>query len=112
MVAQLRKQLVGQAIDESIVRLVAGKRQNNEAHIAQRGPVDPPVSPAGDGFNEPRLLRIVAKRRPQALDGGVETVLEVDKGALRPQPARQLFASNDLARPIEQNAQDLKGLRG
>jgi len=91
---------------------VAGKRQNNEAHVAQRGPAYPPVSPAGDGFNEPRPLRIVAKRRPEALDSGIETVLEVDKGALGPQPPRQLFASNDLARPIEQKAQDFKGLRG
>ena len=45
---------------------------------------DETVSAAMQGFDEARPLGVIAKHRAQPLHGGVEAVLEVDEGAVRP----------------------------
>src|SRR5438046_945227 len=45
---------------------------------------DEPVSVARKRFDEPRVIGLVAKRGTQPLHGGVETVFEIDEGAVRP----------------------------
>ena len=53
-----------------------------------------------------RSIRVVAQCETQALEGGVETSLEIDMGALRPQPVAQVFTGHDLAGTFQELHQD------
>jgi len=72
--------------------------------------MDPSVSAARNRFEEPRVLRVVTEHCTQALDRGIQAVLEIDKGSVRPELASQFFAFNDLSRTFEQHSQDLQRL--
>jgi hypothetical protein len=56
------------------------------------------------------MIGIVAERGAQALDGGVHAVLEVDKGAVRPQTMTQLVARDDITRALEHETKNLERL--
>jgi hypothetical protein len=71
---------------------------------------DESVPAAVQRLNEPRIIRIVAERRAEPFDGGVEAVLEIDKRARRPQAIPQLFARDDFPRAIEHDGEDLERL--
>jgi len=51
----------------------------------------------------------VAKDRPEAADDDVKAVIEID-GGIGPQPARDLFTGNQLAGPLDQEAEQIDGL--
>src|ERR1700676_5578754 len=55
------------------------------------------ISPARHGFDEPGILRRISKGVPQAANGGVQAVIEIDEGIRRPEPLAQLLAGHDFA---------------
>ena len=61
-------------------------------------------------LDEPRVVGIVAERRAQPFDRGVQAVLEVDERSRRPQALAQLFARHDFARPLEHHHENFKRL--
>src|ERR1700730_10032922 len=71
---------------------------------------DEAVAAPSEGFDENGSFRGVAQGIAQALDGGVEAVIEIDEGFGRPEFAMQLLASDAFAGPLEQGGQDLEGL--
>ena len=71
---------------------------------------DEPVSLARYGCDEARVIGGVAQRLPDLLDGGVESLIEFHKGIGGPELALQFLTGDQLARPSQQNSQDLKGL--
>ncbi len=71
---------------------------------------DEPVAAPVQRLDEPRTIGVVAERRPQTFDRGVQPVLEVDERAFRPQALPQLVARQDLARLLEQHDQHLERL--
>ena len=56
------------------------------------------------------MIGIVAERRTQAFDGGVQAVLEIDEGALWPETMAELVAGDDVARAIEHETKNLERL--
>ena len=50
------------------------------------------VTPPRHGLNKTRILGAVSQRVAKPADGGVETVIEIDKGVGGPQAGPQLFA--------------------
>ncbi len=71
---------------------------------------DEAVATAGEGLDEARIAGGVAEGFADAVYGGVDAVLVVDKGAVGPELAGDLFASEELAGAVEEHDQDLKGL--
>ena len=71
---------------------------------------DEPIAAARQRLDEPRVVRIVAERGAQALHRRVQAVLEVDEGAVRPQPLAQLLARDDVAGALEHQPEDLERL--
>src|SRR5262249_23151769 len=61
-------------------------------------------------LHESRTVRIVAERRAQPLDGGVEPVLEVDERPVGPEPAPQLLARQDFIGLLQEHQQYFEGL--
>jgi hypothetical protein len=53
---------------------------------------DEAVAAPRQSLDEARLLGIVPQRLAQFLDGRVDAVVEIDKGASRPKPALQFFS--------------------
>ena len=74
------------------------------------GRADEPVAAARQRLHEARVVGIVAERRAQPLHGGVEAVLEIHVGAVRPQLPPQLLARHHLAGPPQQQAKDFERL--
>ena len=71
---------------------------------------DEPVAAPVQRFHEPGTLGVVAERRPEALHGGIQSVLEVHERAVRPQTLSKLLARQHLARLLEQHDQHLERL--
>src|SRR5205814_8887156 len=71
---------------------------------------DEAIAAAADGFDIPGRLRRIADRRPQLVDGIVQSVVEVDERIGGPEPEPQRLARDHLARPFEQRNQQLKRL--
>ena len=71
---------------------------------------DESIADARDGFDEAGLGGGVADGPAKFLDRGVEAVLEVDKGTVRPELSAQFVAGDDLAGADEQEEENLKGL--
>ena len=71
---------------------------------------EPAVAAAGEGFDKAGIAGLIAERVPEAVDGGVEAVLKVDEGAVRPQFAANLFSGEDLGGALKQHAEDLERL--
>ena len=64
------------------------------------------VTPPGNGLDKSRILGAVAQGVAEPADGGVETVIEIDKGVGGPQTAPQLVPRNHLSRPFQQQGQE------
>jgi len=75
----------------------------------QRGG-NPPVPAPRQRLDVARRLCVVAERRAQPLDGGVEAVLEVHERAVGPEPIAELVARHDAAPAGEQQPEDLERL--
>jgi hypothetical protein len=69
-----------------------------------------PVAFARNGFHKAGSIRGVAKAFPQARNGGVQAVIEVDERVRRPETQPELFSSYDLARLFQQHAQNAERL--
>lgn len=71
---------------------------------------DEAVAAAGEGLDEARVAGGVAEDLADAVDGGVDAVVEVDEGAIGPEGAGDLVAGEDLAGVLEEQKEQLKGL--
>ena len=56
------------------------------------------------------MIGIIAERGAQALDGGVQAVLEIDERPLRPQTVPEIVPRDDVARVFEHEAKNLERL--
>ena len=68
------------------------------------------VAAPGNGLDEAGRLRGIAQRFAQAVDDGVQTVLEVDERAVRPEALAQLLARDQIPGPIQQLDQHFERL--
>src|SRR6188472_957178 len=90
------------------------ERQHDEAmargipYVMSGG--DVAIAASWHRLDERRPVGIVAEGRSHAFDGGVEAVLEVDEGAVRPETVAQFVSSDEVSRTLEQGAQDLERL--
>ena len=68
------------------------------------------VAATSQGFDETGVFCRVAQGVAETLDGGVETVVEIDKGVGWPQAGAEVFASDDLAGALKEHGQNPEGL--
>jgi hypothetical protein len=68
------------------------------------------VAAAGEGLEEAWVGSGVAEGFSDAVDGGVDAVLEVDEGAVRPELTGDFFAGEKLAGARKEEAENLEGL--
>jgi hypothetical protein len=68
------------------------------------------IAPAGYGLDEGGILGVILQRYPQTFYRGVDAVLELDHGAVRPKMLLDLLPRNDLARPLQQEFEKLQRL--
>jgi hypothetical protein len=61
-------------------------------------------------FDEPLAPGSVPERATQTPHGGVQSVLEIDERAVRPETLPQLAARDDLAGPFQQHREDRERL--
>jgi len=88
-------------------------RFNDSGPCAIRPPVDwsyKSISTASKSFNIYRHFCRFAESVSQSLDGGVEAMIEINKGVRRPEPIPQLFTCNHRAWMFHKQAQDLEWL--
>ena len=71
---------------------------------------DEAIATSRQGFDIARRLPVVAEGFPQFIDGFVQAVLEVHEGVCGPELQTQVLARDQLARPCEQQGQNLKRL--
>jgi hypothetical protein len=123
-VPELGDQLFGETIDEVVVGGVAGEvveRQHHQPRSRRRRPrlrlgaaaierADEAIADPGQGLDEARPGGVVAQDGAQALHHRVDAVLEVDRGAVRPQAATDVLAGDDVARAIEHQREQLERL--
>ena len=120
--AEPRDHLLGQPFAEVFVAGRASEireRQHGQPHLAAGAGTfrldaidgaDEPVSAPVERLDEPRTIGVVAERRPQTFDRGVQPVLEVDERTVRPEAAPQLVARQHLARLLQQHDEHLERL--
>ena len=72
---------------------------------------DKPITPALQSFNKNRILGRIRESFPQPPNCCVQTVVEINKGVLRPESATELLAGHNLSRALQKDGQDLKWLR-
>ena len=94
------------------VRNRGGRRDRFETRHARQcvAEREEPVAALVHRLDEPRHIGLVAQRDAQPPHGGVQAVLEVDEGAVRPEPAAQLLApttSPGRSSSADQNPQRL-----
>ena len=68
------------------------------------------ISSSSKRLNEDGRFRRFAQRIAQPLDGGIQTVIEVDEGVRRPELAAQFLSGNHFSRPFKQRRQHLQRL--
>jgi hypothetical protein len=71
---------------------------------------DEAISPSRECLDEPRRVRRVAERVAQAVDDGVQAMVEIPGRAGRREPLSEFVARDEVARPLQQQRQDLEGL--
>lgn len=71
---------------------------------------DKPIPVARQGFDEAGIVRGVAQGFPEPHDGGIQTMVEVDKCVLGPEPFSQLLSCNDFASLFQQDGENATGL--
>jgi len=68
------------------------------------------VAATGKGLDKARILGRVTKGVAQALDSGIQAVIEIHKGVGGPKAGAQLFARDKPAGMFKKQAKDLKRL--
>jgi hypothetical protein len=68
------------------------------------------VSAAGERFYEARFLGRIAERRPKPFNRGVQAVVEIYEGIVRPESPLQFTAGHDCSRPRQHERQNFDGL--
>jgi len=68
------------------------------------------VAATRESFDEARIFCGITQCAAQALDGGIQAVVEVHESVRRPQLAAQLFPGDHLAGPFEKECQELERL--
>ena len=68
------------------------------------------ISSSSDGLNKDGPLRRFAQSVAQSLNGGIETMIEIDECVRCPELATQFLASNEFSRSFKQGRQQLKRL--
>jgi len=68
------------------------------------------VAATRESFDEARIFCGITQCAAQALDGGIQAVVEVHEGVRRPQLAAQLFPGDHLAGPFKKECQELERL--
>ena len=71
---------------------------------------DEPVTLSGKGFDKTRVFRRIAQRLSQPADCLIQALIEIHKGASRPELLDQLFTGDELAGRFEKRRQDVEGL--
>src|SRR5262249_11674219 len=71
---------------------------------------DKAISPPVERLDKARVVSVVAERLPDAANGLVEALLEIDERIERPQLFLQLLTSNHLARPLQQQGEHIQRL--
>src|ERR1700678_4627737 len=66
-------------------------------------------SRAFNGFYKDRILRGVAQRIAQSLDGAADGTVKIDKNILRPKRLPEFFARHNFIPPAEQDSERAKG---
>jgi hypothetical protein len=61
-----------------------------------------PVSLPRHSFDKPRVSRFVSKHLPDLLDRGIQAVIELDEGVVRPEALLQLLPRPELRGPFQQ----------
>ena len=69
-----------------------------------------PVAAARDRLDKPRRFGRVAERFAQPVDHGVQPVIEIYEGVLRPESMSQFFAGDEFTRAFDQQCEGLKWL--
>ena len=67
------------------------------------------VSPAGEGFDETRLLRIVFQDLTDFADGAVDAVVGIEKDVFAPDFLGDFFAGDELAFLLNEDDENLQG---
>jgi len=92
---------------------VAGARIGSARKVAEAGAfdrADEAIAAPRQRLDETRALRIVVQCGAKPFDRGIQSVLEVDKGAVRPELLAQLLAGDHEARLLKQALQDFERL--
>jgi hypothetical protein len=121
--AELRDQLLVQAVAEVLMALVAevAEGEHGEPHegarldgrrrrVGCRGRGHEAIAAPRQCFDEAWTVGVVTERGAEALHRGVQAVLEVYVRAVRPELPPQLLPGHHFARPLQQQAKDFEGL--
>jgi hypothetical protein len=68
------------------------------------------IATSSERLDEHWSVRRFAQRIAQPLDGGIQAMIEVNEGILRPEFAAQFFSGNDFSRAFKQSGQHLQRL--
>jgi hypothetical protein len=72
--------------------------------------VDEPVAAPGHCFDIPRFFRRIAQYRPQAPDGGIDAVIEIDGSVAVPQEGLDVLAEHEFTGVSQQVLEDFERL--
>ena len=97
------------ADDTKSAREVNVRRPARRRSNVGRG--DETVTPARERFEIARRAALVAERRPQLLDAGVQTMVEADERSTGPENVAQVVPTDHLARVLDQMLQQCARLR-
>ena len=67
------------------------------------------VSPAGEGFDKARLLRIVFQDLTDFADGAVDAVVSIEKDIFAPDSLGDFFAGDELTFLLNEDDENLQG---
>ena len=71
---------------------------------------DKTVPSLGESLNEARIGRGIIEGGADFANGGRDAVLKIDERLVRPETLLELVSRDDFAGPLQQGAEDLKGL--
>ena len=92
------------------IRTVSGKRTGRR-HPRSGGfgwcgfgdRIQETIATTTDGLDVARLRRGIAQRASQPVDGATDAVVEIDEGAVGPEPLPQFLTGDDLAGPLDES---------
>jgi hypothetical protein len=71
---------------------------------------DEPITPARQRFNEAGCFGRIPQRVAQSIDRRIQAMFEIAEPLVAPQLSPQLFARDEVARPVEQKLKNAQGL--